>query len=173
MVFPWSETRVDVSMFFPWSVTRVDVSMVFPWSETRVDVSMFFPWSMTRVDDRFPRDFVFTQASVEEAVRTCPLCRTPTHAIVPSKVFPASKEIKDRLVLEYRDHLAQLECKHFNHGDGACPFGVSCFYRHTLRDGTLATREVRTATGADGLSIVREVRLSDFLDTDKARNVLR
>jgi hypothetical protein len=33
------------------------------------------------------------------------------------------------------------DCIHFDFGDGTCPFGTSCFYRHAYRDGRL---EVRT-----------------------------
>lgn len=29
---------------------------------------------------------------------------------------------------------------HFDFGDGQCPFGTSCFYRHAYRDGRLEVR---------------------------------
>lgn len=29
------------------------------------------------------------------------------------------------------------DCAHFDFGDGTCPFGTSCFYRHAYRDGRL------------------------------------
>jgi hypothetical protein len=51
--------------------------------------------------------------------------------------------------------LAQ-DCVHFDFGDGTCPFGTSCFYRHAYRDGRL---EVRVLAGwlagwlADRLSV--------------------
>ena len=27
-------------------------------------------------------------------------------------------------------HCSQQHCKHFNRGEGTCPFGNSCFYKH-------------------------------------------
>jgi hypothetical protein len=33
-----------------------------------------------------------------QAVRTCPLCRTTTHYITPSPIWPASQEEKDVIV---------------------------------------------------------------------------
>lgn len=32
------------------------------------------------------------------------------------------------------------DCAHFDFGDGTCPFGTSCFYRHAYRDGRLEVR---------------------------------
>lgn len=34
--------------------------------------------------------------------------------------------------------MAEIDCKHFNFGEGRCPFVNSCFYKHALRDGTQA-----------------------------------
>lgn len=33
--------------------------------------------------------------------------------------------------------MAEKDCVNFDFGDGKCPFGTSCFYRHAYRDGTL------------------------------------
>ena len=38
---------------------------------------------------------------------------------------------------DYRGKLAERDCMHFDFGDGTCPFGTSCFYRHAYKDGTL------------------------------------
>jgi hypothetical protein len=39
--------------------------------------------------------------------------------------------------------MKQIDCKHFNFGEGTCPFSTSCFYRHVtkvgLRSNSLAT----------------------------------
>lgn len=50
--------------------------------------------------------------------------------------------------------LSLQDCIHFDFGDGTCPFGTSCFYRHAYRDGRL---EVRPSA----LLHTRHVLLSD------------
>jgi len=112
-------------------------------------------------------------ASVDDAVRTCPLCRTPSHFVCPSTVWPSSREQREEIVQGYTRRLAQIDCRHFAFGDGACPFGTSCFYRHAFRDGTVAEKAVRTAVGDDGVRVVNPIKASDFLGTDAARRVLR
>lgn len=43
---------------------------------------------------------------------------------------------KEALIKEYEENLAQIPCKHFNFGQGACPFLNSCKYSHLLKNGT-------------------------------------
>jgi len=76
----------------------------------------------------------------KEIVRSCPICRTLSHFVVPSQYWiedPAQKKI---LVEEYKSNLAKKDCRYFNFGEGECPFSVSCFYRHAYKDGTLQDR---------------------------------
>lgn len=40
--------------------------------------------------------------------------------------------------------MAEKDCAHFDFGDGTCPFGTSCFYRHAYRDGRLEVRSLVT-----------------------------
>lgn len=75
-----------------------------------------------------------------QALRTCPLCRQPTHFVTPSAAWPDTPEEKAAVVAAYRAKLAAIDCMHFGFGDGDCPFGTSCFYRHAFRDGRLAVR---------------------------------
>ena len=35
----------------------------------------------------------------------------------------------------YKKRLAGIDCKHFDQGRGRCPFGSSCFYRHSDEHG--------------------------------------
>ena len=57
----------------------------------------------------------------------------------------------------------KIPCRNFDYGDGHCPFGSSCFYRHVYRDGTEETHDVRKTTNSEGnLHIASGVRLSDF-----------
>jgi hypothetical protein len=44
-------------------------------------------------------------------------------------------------VSSYKAAMGQKDCVHFDFGEGTCPFGTSCFYRHAYKDGRL---EVRT-----------------------------
>lgn len=70
-------------------------------------------------------------------MRTCPECRLVTHFVTPSTVWPASVEAKKRIVDCYKTHLASIDCRNFNMGEGKCPFGASCFYRHAYPDGRI------------------------------------
>ncbi len=49
--------------------------------------------------------------------------------VTPSSVWPADAEEKGRITEGYRAKLGQIDCKWFDHGEGSCPFGTSCFYR--------------------------------------------
>jgi hypothetical protein len=44
------------------------------------------------------------------------------------------------LLLNLHQLLLLQDCIHFDFGDGTCPFGTSCFYRHAYRDGRLEVR---------------------------------
>lgn len=44
-------------------------------------------------------------------MRTCPICRVPTHFVTPSKVWPTSEEQKKDIVDGYVARLAQVDCK--------------------------------------------------------------
>lgn len=37
----------------------------------------------------------------------------------------------------YKKRLQEIPCKHFNKGQGKCPFLNSCFYSHKLGDGSI------------------------------------
>ena len=69
----------------------------------------------------------------------------------------------------WRARLAAIDCMHFRSGEGTCPFGSSCFYRHAYKDGTLQDRSktVRFVTAGDAQSsghVVAAPRLSEYLD---------
>lgn len=68
-----------------------------------------------------------------QALRTCPLCRQASHFVTPSKVWPRTPEEKARIIEEYKEKLASIDCKYWENSpasDRRCPFGTSCFYRH-------------------------------------------
>lgn len=52
---------------------------------------------------------------------------------------------------------------------GTCPFGTSCFYAHRYPDGSIASREVRTAVDSDGqYDVLRQIRLEHYLQQQPA-----
>jgi len=67
-------------------------------------------------------------------VRACPECRQTSDYICASRVWVDTKEEKDRLLTDYRKALNDKECKYFKRGDGQCPFGNKCFYKHVDRN---------------------------------------
>ncbi|KAL3899621.1 MAG: hypothetical protein SGCHY_001908 [Lobulomycetales sp.] len=97
--------------------------------------------------------------------KACPICRVITHFIVPSGVWVDDPAVKAAVVQEYKTKLSNIDCRSFAFGDGSCPFGTSCFYRHAFKDGSLDSRKVRVVTGSkeEGV-VVRGVQLSDFID---------
>lgn len=64
----------------------------------------------------------------------------------------------------YKKNLSKKPCKYFNEGNGTCPFGPSCFYRHALPDNTLVESVPRIAINKKGKSkIIGETLLWDFM----------
>lgn len=107
-------------------------------------------------------------ASSNELARQCPICRTTSHFITPATTWPRNEEEKMKVTEAYRERLSKIPCRHFDRGDGICPFGTSCFYEHRYANGELETPEIRKSTAADGsLNILTPVRLSDFLTTSR------
>ncbi|RLN91657.1 hypothetical protein BBJ28_00006472 [Nothophytophthora sp. Chile5] len=125
----------------------------------------------------------------KQTVRQCPLCRVETNFIIPSSRMVTKPERKQVLIDEYRVRPAlpiSLLCMPVAVASGrdryshrtlllyeqknlsaipcrTCPFGTSCFYAHRYPDGTLASREVRTAVDADGqYDVLRQVRLEHY-----------
>jgi len=114
-------------------------------------------------------------ADVDTAVRTCPVCRTPCFFITPSGVWPTSAEEKEEIVNNYKKRLSTIDCQYFAQGEGTCPFGSSCFYKHAYPDGTLAPRNnVRRARDSEGTGhVMGQIRLSAFFDSPAAQRLLR
>ena len=106
-------------------------------------------------------------AASEAHARTCPLCRVVSYHVVPSPVWPRDDVEKAELMESYRNRLSAVPCRHFEQGRGSCPFGTSCFYSHTLADGSEAPRvpQRRYAVGAEGeeVRVVEPLRLGAFL----------
>ncbi|EFN60083.1 hypothetical protein CHLNCDRAFT_18295 [Chlorella variabilis] len=106
---------------------------------------------------------------IDTALRTCPVCRTTSYYIVPSLVWPTSGEEKERILAGYKAKLSLIDCRYFNFGDGTCPFGTSCFYRHAYHDGRLEDKGLRKAADEEGhIRVMQPVRLSDFIAASTA-----
>lgn len=101
-----------------------------------------------------------------ETIRTCPICRAHSNFITPSSFWLNDPEEKRLVIAAYQDNMKTIDCKHFDYGNGTCPFGTSCFYRHTTRDGKEVTApKARYRFGAESGELaerVQDVRLWDF-----------
>ncbi|ETN19538.1 hypothetical protein, variant 1 [Phytophthora nicotianae INRA-310] len=110
------------------------------------------------------RNWRSSEDQPKQTVRQCPVCRVETKFIIPSSRMVTRPERKKVLIDVYRKNLSGIPCRHFDEGRGTCPFGTSCFYAHRYPDGTLASRQVRTAVDSDGqYDVLRQIRLENFL----------
>lgn len=102
---------------------------------------------------------------VNQAVRACPICRRLSYYVIPSVLWYFSKEEKDEIMDSYKAKLKSIDCKYFDFGNGSCPFGTSCFYKHAYRDGSLEEIKLRHVDADEGSTvIVKMIRLSDFFN---------
>ncbi|KAK7271587.1 hypothetical protein RJT34_27616 [Clitoria ternatea] len=69
-------------------------------------------------------------------VRTCPVCRKLSYFVIPSGIWYSTTEEKQEIIDNYKANCKLIDCKHFNSGNGNCPFGASCFYKHTVKPGS-------------------------------------
>jgi len=66
----------------------------------------------------------------------CPLCKTKSQFLIPSKEFPRTKKERDMLILKYKQELANTECKKLRDTNYKyCPYGDNCIYSHYRPDG--------------------------------------
>ncbi|KAM7266357.1 hypothetical protein ACFE04_004254 [Oxalis oulophora] len=77
-----------------------------------------------------------TGMDLNTSLRACPICRKLSYFVIPSAIWYTSPEEKQEIVESYKAKLSSIDCKHFNFGNGNCPFGTSCFYRHTVKPGS-------------------------------------
>nr|XP_028952684.1 putative RING-type E3 ubiquitin transferase C3H69 isoform X2 [Malus domestica] len=91
---------------------------------------------------------------VNSALRACPICRKLSYFVIPSVIWYNSKEEKQEIVESYKARLRSIDCKHFDFGNGNCPFGTSCFYKHAYRDGRLEEVALRHIGNEDGQTVI-------------------
>ncbi|XP_074302487.1 E3 ubiquitin-protein ligase makorin-like isoform X1 [Silene latifolia] len=100
---------------------------------------------------------------INSTLRACPICRKLSYFVIPSVIWYFSQEEKEDIVNSYKGKLKSIDCKHFDFGNGSCPFGISCFYKHAYHDGTLEEVVLRHLTTADGESFIpKQIRLGDI-----------
>ncbi|KAJ7949152.1 Zinc finger CCCH domain-containing protein 69 [Quillaja saponaria] len=111
-----------------------------------------------------------TGLDINNTVRACPICRKVSYFVIPSVIWYSSKEEKQEIVDNYKAKLKSIDCKHFDFGNGNCPFGTSCFYKHAYRDGHLEELVLRHLGADDGHTVIAtDIRLSDFLGNLRLR----
>lgn len=102
--------------------------------------------------------------------RACPECRTPSDYVCPSAFWVETKEEKDKLLTDYKAALGEKDCKYFKKGEGKCPFGNKCFYKHALPNGVrvdvgLPQRHIRKLQRSDEeIMSLFDIYLWDFVD---------
>lgn len=101
--------------------------------------------------------------------RSCPECRVSSDFVCPSAFWVETKEEKDKLLNEYRSALGIKDCKYFKKGDGKCPFGNKCFYKHALPNGDLVDvgvpkRARKLHRNTDELIDLLDIYLWEFVD---------
>ncbi|KAH6558241.1 hypothetical protein KP509_1Z072400 [Ceratopteris richardii] len=103
-------------------------------------------------------------SGADTVVRCCPVCRVLSYYVVPSVIWYSTPEEKQEIIDGYKARVRDIDCKHFDFGNGKCQFGSSCFYKHAYRDGTTEEIRLRHLGAADGNTVIaKDVRLSDFL----------
>lgn len=70
----------------------------------------------------------------DDALRSCPECRTHTDFVVPSYHWFVDQEDKERIIKNYKTALKTKACKYFKQS-ATCPFGDDCFYSHKDKNG--------------------------------------
>uniref|UniRef100_A0A1J3JWV4 E3 ubiquitin-protein ligase makorin n=1 Tax=Noccaea caerulescens TaxID=107243 RepID=A0A1J3JWV4_NOCCA len=101
---------------------------------------------------------------VNSTLRACPICRKLSYFVVPSVVWYSTPEDKKEIIDVYKAKLRSIDCKHFNFGNGNCPFGGSCFYKHAYSDGHLEEVVLRHLGSQEGETLIADtIRLSEFL----------
>ncbi|XP_017072450.1 probable E3 ubiquitin-protein ligase makorin-1 [Drosophila eugracilis] len=100
--------------------------------------------------------------------RACPECRVCSDFVCPSAFWVETKEEKDKLLNDYRSALGAKDCKYFKKGEGKCPFGNKCFYKHALPNGNIVdvglpkrTRKLQSQTEIIDLL---DIYLWDYVD---------
>ncbi|XP_017137987.1 probable E3 ubiquitin-protein ligase makorin-1 [Drosophila miranda] len=99
--------------------------------------------------------------------RACPECRVCSDFVCPSAFWVETKEEKDKLLNDYRAALGAKDCKYFQKGEGKCPFGNKCFYKHALPNGDIVDvglpKRTRKIQGQHEIIDLLDIYLWDYV----------
>ncbi|KAF3950710.1 hypothetical protein CMV_023566 [Castanea mollissima] len=74
----------------------------------------------------------------------CSVCLERVHSKpTAAERKEGSHSEKQDIVDSYKAKLKSIDCKHFDFGNGNCPFGSSCFYKHKVKPGSYTWRHHR------------------------------
>ena len=81
------------------------------------------------------------------------------------------------MLSEYKLALTKKECKYFRRGEGECPFGNKCFYRHVSASGEEIDvgpppRRLRRCNAEGELSLVQRLLIADFYQERNDRSFM-
>ncbi|KPU78800.1 uncharacterized protein Dana_GF10705, isoform B [Drosophila ananassae] len=100
--------------------------------------------------------------------RACPECRVCSDFVCPSAFWVETKEEKDKLLNDYRAALGAKDCKYFQKGEGKCPFGNKCFYKHALPNGDIVDvglpKRTRKLQSQNEIIDLLDIYLWDYVD---------
>ena len=114
---------------------------------------------------RFASPRQTTPSCSVSTVRSCPVCRAPSHFIIPY-ASPVTDEAKKRnLIAAYKLNCSKKDCKYFKE-KGECPFGSSCFFRHVDSSGmaVLPPKPRVKLTDEGVVEGVSQIKISSFLE---------
>lgn len=103
---------------------------------------------------------------VNSALRACPICRKRSYFVIPSVIWYNTKEEKQEIIDSYKAKLRTIDCKHFDSGNGTCPFGTSCFYKHTVKPGSMLWNSVLMPDSSYGSRLRDMDEVGSSFDTD-------
>lgn len=92
----------------------------------------------------------YDKRTAKKHFRTCPICRKNSFLVIPSYYMVNSGPDKDELIEEYNQTLKEIPCKHFDFGQGKCPFMNSCKYEHRLKNGEVYEYPWADIKGVEG-----------------------
>ena len=98
-------------------------------------------------------------------VRSCPVCRAPSHFIIPYAT-PVTDETKKRnLIAAYKLNCSKKDCNAFKE-KGECPFGSSCFFRHVdfLGNVVVPPKPRIKLTDEGVVEGISQIKISSFLE---------
>ncbi|KAH0453099.1 hypothetical protein IEQ34_017423 [Dendrobium chrysotoxum] len=83
--------------------------------------------------------------NVNNPLRADPMCRKLSYFVTPPVIWYSTSEEKQGTDDSSKAKTKTIDCNYFCSGNGNCPFGTNCFYKHACRAGQL--KEVVLASG--------------------------